>query len=64
MTPLEAMATPAEVSAVLRVAVKTLANWRWLGKGPAWSKAGHSVRYAWADVREYQVSHKKTGVAV
>jgi hypothetical protein len=57
------MATPAEVSAVLRVATKTLANWRWLGKGPAFTKAGHQVRYDWADVREYQESNRKAGIA-
>jgi predicted site-specific integrase-resolvase len=52
------MATPAEVSAVLRVATKTLANWRSQGKGPAFSKAGHSVRYAWADIEAYIESTK------
>jgi hypothetical protein len=59
MTTPEPMATPAEVGAFLRVAVKTLANWRWLGKGPAYSRAGRGIRYAWADVRAYQDSSKK-----
>ena len=59
MSSPEPMGTPAEVAGVLRVSVKTLANWRWLGKGPAWTKAGHSVRYEWADVREYQRAQRK-----
>jgi hypothetical protein len=57
----EPMATPAEVAAVLRVQIQTLAQWRWLGKGPAFHKAGKLVRYCWADVREYQTAQRKTG---
>jgi hypothetical protein len=53
------MARPPEVAAVLRVSVKTLANWRWRGTGPAFTKAGHSVRYEWADVRAYKEGNRR-----
>jgi hypothetical protein len=59
MSAPEAMATPAEVSAVLRVAVQTLAQWRCQGRGPAFHKVGRYVRYCWADVREYQAAGRK-----
>jgi hypothetical protein len=55
----EQMATPAEVAAVLRVQVETLATWRWLGKGPAFHKVGRYVRYCWADIREYQAKQRR-----
>lgn len=29
---------------------RTLSQWRYLGKGPAYIKAGHAVRYRKADV--------------
>jgi hypothetical protein len=59
----ESMATPREVSAVLRVAVQTLAQWRSQGKGPAWSKIGHNVRYDWTDIRAYQAAQKRETAA-
>lgn len=34
-----------EVAQLLRVSVKTLANWRSLGRGPAWVKVGGRVAY-------------------
>jgi Helix-turn-helix domain len=55
----EPLATPAEVAEVLRVKVKTLAEWRYLKKGPAFHKAGHSVRYEWRDVDAYLRSVKR-----
>jgi hypothetical protein len=59
----EPMATPREVAKVLKVQVQTLSQWRYLGKGPAFHKAGHLVRYDWADVRDYQVAQRKQGAA-
>ncbi len=55
----EPMVTPREVSAVLKVAVQTLAQWRCQGKGPAFHKAGRLIRYDWADVREYQRAQRR-----
>lgn len=37
--------TPQEVARYLRVDTKTLANWRYLGRGPAYMKDGGVVRY-------------------
>lgn len=37
--------TPQEVAHYLRVDTKTLANWRYLGRGPAYVKDGGVVRY-------------------
>ncbi|MGH8881229.1 MAG: helix-turn-helix domain-containing protein, partial [Stackebrandtia sp.] len=53
---MEPMATPEEVSRLLRIPTKTLAQWRWQGKGPKWSKMGSHVRYAWSDVEKYRKS--------
>lgn len=38
--------TPQEVARRLRVDTKTLANWRYLGRGPAYMKDGGVVRYS------------------
>jgi hypothetical protein len=58
MSTIEAAApvylTEAEASDRLRLAKKTLANWRALGEGPGYIKLGRAVRYptaildAWA----------------
>jgi hypothetical protein len=47
------LATPDEVAAYLKKPEGTLANWRWLGKGPRYTKIGRGVRYAWADVDDW-----------
>jgi predicted site-specific integrase-resolvase len=57
------MVTAAEVSAALKVAVKTLSNWRGQGKGPAWSKVGGRVRYQWADVTAYIAARRQEAAA-
>ena len=41
--------TPGEVAALLRRDVRTLANWRYLGVGPAYVKTGR-ILYARRDV--------------
>ena len=47
------LGTPAEVSDYLQIPVRTLQQWRYLGTGPRWRKAGHAVRYAWDDVEAW-----------
>jgi predicted DNA-binding transcriptional regulator AlpA len=37
--------TPREVTEDLQVPESTLAQWRWLKKGPPWIKVGRHVRY-------------------
>ena len=54
-------ATPDEVSDYLQKPLQTLANWRWLGKGPRYTKVGRDVRYEWADVYEWLKSQPGGG---
>jgi predicted DNA-binding transcriptional regulator AlpA len=51
--------TPAEVAEVYGIPVRTLDQWRYLRKGPRWSRIGRYVRYDAADVEAYfeQQSH-------
>lgn len=42
--------TPIDVSHYLGVPPGTLANWRYLGRGPAFLRVGRHVRYRAADV--------------
>lgn len=49
----EPLGAPAEVAEYLRKTEKTLANWRSLGIGPRYTKAGGTIRYDWADVRAW-----------
>lgn len=45
------LATPDQVADYLQIPVKTLAEWRSRGIGPAYRKpGGRHVRYVWADV--------------
>lgn len=52
-TARRALATPSEVAAFLVVPEKTLAQWRYIGTGPHWSKVGKHVRYRWSDVEAW-----------
>ncbi|MGB3733126.1 helix-turn-helix domain-containing protein [Microbacterium sp.] len=47
--------TTAEAAALLALSPKTLANWRALGQGPAYRRAGRVVRYDRAVVGEFMV---------
>ena len=46
MTPAPQMLREKEAAAYLGLAPKTLARWRWSGKGPAFHKLGAAVRYS------------------
>ncbi|MGI5162782.1 helix-turn-helix transcriptional regulator [Spirillospora sp. CA-253888] len=52
--PTECLATPAEVSAYLRVPEDTLKDWRYKSTGPRWIRVGKFPRYDWDDVREWK----------
>ncbi|QIX28790.1 helix-turn-helix domain-containing protein [Nocardioides sp. JQ2195] len=41
----------------------TLANWRARGTGPTYCKIGNSVRYALADVEQYETAGRTQAVA-
>ena len=53
----EALLTPKEVSALLEVNIRTLANWRCKGKGPGYIKIGSLVRYPASYVKKYIERH-------
>lgn len=50
--------TPAELSAEVKIPERTLAQWRYLGRGPAYLKLGGHIRYprsavsAWRSICE------------
>jgi predicted site-specific integrase-resolvase len=43
----------------LRIAVGTLQNWRWQGKGPAYIKSGRTVLYAESDIVAWQLAQRQ-----
>ena len=47
-----------EVAVLTGMSVQTLRNWRFEGKGPAYSKIGRSVRYAEKDIIEYMENRR------
>jgi predicted DNA-binding transcriptional regulator AlpA len=51
---------PPQVAEYLGVPEKTLAQWRYLGLGPRWSKVGRHVRYRWSDVEKWLDSQSVT----
>ena len=42
--------TPQQAAEFLCKPLGTLNNWRWAGRGPAYVKVGHSVRYLEEDL--------------
>jgi len=54
------LATPDKVAGFLGLPIATLAQWRYLGKGPRWIKVGRHVRYRMADV-EHWLSQNASG---
>lgn len=45
--------TEAEAADFLRIAPKTLSQWRWRGLGPSFLKLGGAVRYSMADLVQF-----------
>jgi predicted DNA-binding transcriptional regulator AlpA len=43
----------AEAAAYLGLSPKTLARWRWAGKGPVFHKLGSAVRYSVAELDSF-----------
>jgi Helix-turn-helix domain len=60
--PPSALATPQEVADYLRKPVKTLAQWRYQGIGPAYHRSGRDVRYAWSDVLDWVARQRRETV--
>lgn len=53
------LANPGEASEFLGVPERTLAQWRYLRKGPRWSKIGRYVRYRWEDLHAFVEENTK-----
>ena len=49
-----------EVSMMLSMSIQTLRNWRFQGKGPAYTKAGRAVRYRHDDIVSFMEERKIT----
>ena len=49
----ETFVNDVEAAKFLRLSPQTLRNWRTQSRGPAYSKAGRSVRYALVDLQAY-----------
>lgn len=54
--------TPADVAAYLQKPVKTLANWRCLGVGPASIRVGGAVRYRKSDIELWLDIHTHSSI--
>ena len=52
---------PAELAEEIVVPERTLAQWRYLGKGPAFIKVGKHVRYRRSDVEAWLDSQTRGG---
>ena len=50
--------TTTEVADELGVPARTLDQWRYLGRGPAYIKVGHHVRYERADVDAWKLGQR------
>lgn len=52
----DALLTPEEAAKRLTLRPKTLARWRWAGRGPRFIKIGRSVRYAESEIQAFIAS--------
>lgn len=53
--------TERELAARWRVSVRTLQNWRWMGRGPRFLKIGARVLYARAEIEAAQLCQNTAG---
>jgi predicted DNA-binding transcriptional regulator AlpA len=51
---LDPLLLPPEVAEMLRVSVKTLANWRNWKTGPAYKKFGNRIFYRQSDIKDWE----------
>lgn len=59
----DAVLDPPRVSDLIGVPVATLAQWRYLGKGPAYLRLGRHCRYRLQDVEAWLLAHRHGGDA-
>ena len=50
---IERLLTPEDLYAMTQISPKTLSNWRYIGRGPAFVKDGGCIRYRMSDVAEW-----------
>lgn len=53
MNPQRRLLKPRDVAEMFDVPVETLRNWRYLGRGPRWTKVEGQVRYRQSDIDAY-----------
>lgn len=58
------LATPAEVAEYLRTTPESLAQMRYRGTGPRFTKPCGRVLYQWSDVDEWVATHSATSTGV
>ncbi|WP_326964621.1 helix-turn-helix domain-containing protein [Arthrobacter sp. PL16] len=51
------MLTPTDLADRWKKPARTLGQWRYEGRGPAYVKIGGAVRYRLADVEAYETEH-------
>ena len=56
----DTMMSPAELSELLRLPLGTLANWRYLRRGPTFLHVGRHVRYRRSDVDRWLQDNTRT----
>jgi predicted site-specific integrase-resolvase len=56
----EGLLSPDDVALLLKVDLRTLANWRYRGFGPIFTKLGGIVRYTRSDVNEFVASSRQS----
>jgi len=52
--------TPDQLADEWGIPVQTLAQWRYLGKGPAFVRLGRKIRYRRPDLNAYLESQRRT----
>lgn len=58
LTALDELLTTGDVAGRLGVPPRTLEQWRYLGRGPAYVRVGAHVRYRAADVGQWLDEHR------
>jgi hypothetical protein len=58
MTGPDVWLTPQEAADHIRVPVRQLQQWRYLRKGPPYSRAGRAIRYRLADLDAWLIANR------
>lgn len=58
MNELDRLIRPEEAAQILTVNVKTLTNWRHMGKGPKYVKMGKFIRYPSLEIVRWRKLHE------